>query len=60
MRNGRSDDDDDVWESLRLTGVAVVSAFIVAAAVIGAGGAVLPALLDESDAAPVVRASIDR
>ena len=32
MRNGRSD-DDDVWESLRLTGVAVVSAFIVGAAV---------------------------
>ena len=59
MRNGRSD-DDDVSESLRLTGVAVVSAFIVAAAVIGAGGAVLPALLDEPDAAPVVRASIDR
>ena len=53
MRNGRSD-DDDVWESLRLTGVAVVSA------VIGAGGAVLPALLDEPDAAPVVRVSAGR
>ena len=53
-------DDDDVWQGLRLTGVAVVSAFIVAAVVIGAGGAVLPALLDEEDAAPVVRASIDR
>ncbi len=53
-------DDNDVWESLRLTGVAVVSAFIVAAAVIGAGGALLPALLDKADAAPVVRASIDR
>ncbi len=60
MRNGRADDEDDVWESLRLTGVAVVSAFIVAAAVIGAGGVVLPALLDEPDAAPVVRASINR
>ena len=59
MRNGRSD-DDDVWESLRLTGVAVVSAFIVAAAVIGAGGAFLPALLDEPDAAPVVRVSAGR
>ena len=59
MRNGRSD-DDDVWESLRLTGVAVVSAFIVAAVVIGAGGAVLPALLDEPDAAPVVRVSAGR
>jgi|GEM_PF-3499234 hypothetical protein len=53
-------EDDDVWEGLRLTGVAVVSAFLVAALVIGAGGAVLPALLDEPDAAPVVRASIDR
>ncbi|MEH6663334.1 MAG: hypothetical protein V7678_00660 [Brevundimonas sp.] len=53
-------DDDDVWEGLRLTGVAVVSAFVVAAVVIGAGGAVLPALLDEPDAAPLVRASIDR
>ncbi len=53
-------EDDDVWEGLRLTGVAVVSAFLVAARVIGAGGAVLPALLDEPDAAPVVRASIDR
>ncbi|MBA3999024.1 hypothetical protein [Brevundimonas sp.] len=54
-------DDDDVWEGFRLTGVAVVSAFIVAALVIGAGGAVLPALLDEPDApAPVVRASINR
>jgi hypothetical protein len=59
MRNGRSD-DDDVWESLRLTGVAVVSAFIVAAVVIGAGGAVLPALLDEADTAPVVRVSAGR
>ena len=53
-------DDNDVWEGLRLTGVAVVSAFIVAALVISAGGAVLPALLDESDSAPVVRASISR
>ena len=53
-------DDNDVWEGLRLTGVAVVSAFIVAAAVIGAGGAVLPALLDEPDAAPVVRVSAGR
>ncbi|MFN3536589.1 MAG: hypothetical protein ACK4Y4_04000 [Brevundimonas sp.] len=53
-------DDDDVREGLRLTGVAVVSAFIVAAVVIGAGGAVLPALLEEPGAAPVVRASIDR
>ena len=59
MRNGRSD-DDDVWESLRLSVVAVVSAFIVSAAVIGAGGAVLPALLDEPDAAPMVRVSVGR
>ena len=55
-----SNEDDGVWEGLRLTGVAVVSALIVAAVVIGAGGAVLPALLDDPDAAPVVRASIDR
>ncbi|MFN4295342.1 MAG: hypothetical protein ACK4FB_00745 [Brevundimonas sp.] len=57
-------DDDDVREGLRLTGVAVVSAFIVAAAVIGAGRAVLPvllpSLLDDPGAAPVVRASMER
>ncbi|MFN3816725.1 hypothetical protein [Brevundimonas sp.] len=57
-------DDDDVREGLRLTGVAVVSAVVVAALVIGAGGALLPALLpallEEPGAAPLVRASIDR
>lgn len=53
-------EENDIWDALRLTGVAVISAFIVAAVVIGAGGAVLPALLDEPGAAPIIRVSADR
>lgn len=56
----RQSEDDDVWEGLRLTGVAVISAFVTAAVVIGAGSALLPALLDEPDTPAVIRVSANR
>ena len=56
----RQTEDDDVWEGLRLTGAAVISAFVTAAVVIGVGGAALPALLDEPDGAPIIRVSDKR
>lgn len=53
----RQTEDDDVWEGLRLTGAAVITAFVTAALVIGVGGAILPALLDEPDSPAVIRVS---
>ena len=56
----RQTEEDDVWEGLRLTGVAVASAFVTAALVIGVGGAVLPSLLDQPDGPAVIRVSANR
>ena len=56
----RQTEEDDVWEGLRLTGVAVASAFVTAALVIGVGGALLPDLLDQPDGPAVIRVSNTR